>query len=74
MLIFYIICGATVFALSSYLFHRNRLAIYRRRIIRHLSDNTKQKPYHLSAEQESKIKQNFLNGLSYQACITELKK
>jgi len=74
MLIFYIICGAVVFALSSYLFHRNRLAIYRRRIIRHLSDKAEQKPYRLSDVQESKIKQDFLNGLNYKECITELEK
>ena len=74
MLIFYIICGVVVFALSSFLFYRNRLALYRRRIIRQLSDESEQQPFRLSAMQESKIKQYFLDGLKYKECIKELEK
>lgn len=72
MLIFYIICGAAVFALSSFLFFRNRLAIYRRRIIQALAEKTGQKPYILSKLQEQKIKQCFLEGLSLQECTKQL--
>jgi hypothetical protein len=72
MLIFYIICGVVVFALSSFLYYRNRLALYRRRVIRQLSNKSEQQPFRLSATQESTIKQCFLSGFSYENCIKEL--
>jgi len=72
MLIFYIICGVVVFALSSFLFYRNRLAIYRRRIIRDISESTQQKPIILSNPQEQKIKQCFLNGVTREDCVNLL--
>ena len=46
MLIFYIICGCLVFALSGLIMQFNRLAIYRRRIIRHFQ-HTQSKQVHL---------------------------
>jgi len=39
MLIFYIIFGCLIFALSGLIIQFNRLAIYRRRIIRNLADS-----------------------------------
>jgi len=72
MLIFYIICGVVVFGLSSFLFHRNRLAIYRRRIIRDLSESSQQKPYVLTTPQEQKIKQCLLNGVTREECVSLL--
>ena len=72
MLIFYIICGVLVFAGSGLFMHINRLAIYRRRIIRKLAVNSKQTPFKLSEPQEQKIKQSFLKGLSVNECIKEL--
>ncbi|RBW44024.1 hypothetical protein DS885_11975 [Psychromonas sp. B3M02] len=69
MLIFYIVCGVVVFGLSSFLFHRNRKAVYRRRIIRDLSKETQQSPYLLSPEQEQQIKQCFLNGVTREECV-----
>ncbi|WP_025563104.1 hypothetical protein [Psychromonas sp. SP041] len=72
MLIFYIICGVLVFAGSGLFMHINRLAIYRRRIIRQLATNSKQMPFILSESQEQKIKQSFLKGLSVKECQKEL--
>jgi len=73
MLIFYIICGCLVFALSGLIMQFNRLAIYRRRIIRHLSTHTEQaSPYVLSQAQEKTIKQYFLEGINIQECIKKL--
>lgn len=69
MLIFYIICGVVVFALSSFLFHRNRVAIYRRRIIRDLGSRSQQKPFILTTQQEKKIKQCFFNGVAQDECV-----
>ncbi|MDN2664803.1 hypothetical protein [Psychromonas sp. 14N.309.X.WAT.B.A12] len=72
MLIFYIVCGVVVFALSSFLFHRNRLAIYRRRIIRDISESSQKSPFMLSTQQEQKIKQCFLNGVTREECVNLL--
>ncbi|MDA7746565.1 hypothetical protein N8878_04455 [Psychromonas sp.] len=73
MLVFYIICGCIVFALSGLLMQLTRIAIYRRRIIRHLSatppHNSSSKPFVLSVTQEKQIKQCFLKGVSIQECI-----
>ena len=71
MLIFYVICGFLIFVLSGLIMHFNRLAIYRRRIIRHFQ--TKQNvTFILSKEQEKTIKQCFLEGLKTEACIERL--
>ena len=72
MLIFYIICGVLVFAGSGLFMHINRLAIYRRRVIRQLSADSKQTPFILSEAQEQKIKQCFLKGLSTDECYAQL--
>jgi hypothetical protein len=72
MLIFYIICGCFVFAISGLIMQYNRLAIYRRRIIRHFANSTQQIPYILSESQEQQIKQCFLKGISIQQCIEQL--
>jgi len=72
MLIFYIVCGVLVFAISGLLFQLNRLAIYRRRIIRHYCALSEQPPFILSASQEQQIKHCFLQGISIQKCIERL--
>ena len=72
MLFFYIICGCLVFAASGLIMHFNRLAIYRRRIIRHFSAMTTKAPFVLSDNQEQQIKQCFLKGTSIQKCIDQL--
>lgn len=72
MLIFYIICGCLIFAISGLIFQFNRLAIYRRRILRHFAKNNQPKPFVLSANQEQQIKQCFLKGTSVQQCIDQL--
>jgi len=72
MLIFYIVCGVIVFGLSSFLFHRNRLAVYRRRIIRDISESKQQNPVILSTPQEQKIKQCFLNEVTREECVSLL--
>lgn len=76
MLIFYIVCGCIVFALSGMIMHINRRAIYRRRIIRHLAatqqNSPKKIPFVLTAAQEQQIKQCFLKGISIQECIDKL--
>ena len=71
MLIFYIICGFSIFVLSGLIMHFNRLAIYRRRIIRHFQ--TKQNiVFILSKDQESIIRQCFLEALKIEVCIGRL--
>ena len=73
MLVFYIICGCLVFAISGLIMQFNRLAIYRRRIIRHFSTHTEQaSPFVLSKAQEQTIKQCFLKGIKIQECIEKL--
>lgn len=72
MLIFYIICGVLIFAVSGVIMQVNRLAIYRRRIIRHFASKTQQTPFILSEYQEQKIKQCFLKGISTQKCLKQL--
>lgn len=72
MLIFYILCGCFVFALSGLIMHFNRLAIYRRRIIRHLAEDSEQSPFVLSEKQEKKIKHCFSIGKPIQKCVEEL--
>ncbi|WP_413699439.1 hypothetical protein ACLKMH_18555 [Psychromonas sp. KJ10-10] len=72
MLFFYIICGCLIFALSGFVFHINRLAIYRRRIIRHFSKQTDYSPFMLTKGQEAHIKQCFFKGDSVQSCIDTL--
>ncbi|TEW54145.1 hypothetical protein E2R68_09710 [Psychromonas sp. RZ22] len=72
MLIFYIICGVMVFAISGLIFQYNRLAIYRRRIIRHLATTKQQTPFVLTQAQEQQIKQCFLKGVSIQQCINQI--
>lgn len=80
MLIFYIICGCFIFAISGFIVQYNRLAIYRRRVIRHLashrsrvkSERPHQPPIILSEQQEQQIKQCFLKGVSIPQCIEQL--
>ncbi|PKG37572.1 hypothetical protein [Psychromonas sp. Urea-02u-13] len=72
MLIFYIICGCFIFAASGVIMQYNRLAIYRRRIIRHFAKSSQQKPFILSESQEQHIKQCFLKGISIQHCIEQI--
>ncbi|MEJ6080665.1 hypothetical protein MT391_19355 [Vibrio sp. 1-Bac 57] len=80
MLIFYIICGCLIFAISGFIVQYNRLAIYRRRIIRNLanqssltkSERPPQTPIILSDHQEQQIKQCFLKGVSIPQCIKQL--
>jgi len=75
MLIFYIICGCLVFFVAGTIMQFNRLAIYRRRIIKHFSTSTtynKKSPFILSSHQEQQIKQCFLKGISIVACIKTL--
>lgn len=84
MLIFYIIFGCLIFALSGLIIQFNRLAIYRRRIIRNLADsqqknkqqcdqhNNQQSPFVLSKKQEQQIKQCFLKGTKIKQCIERL--
>jgi len=72
MLIFYIICGCLVFALSGLLMQFNRRAIYRRRIIRHFAAQTSPEVFILSQSQEEKINQCFLKRVSIQECIDQL--
>jgi hypothetical protein len=74
MLIFYIICGCFIFAASGVIMQYNRLAIYRRRIIRHFAKSSQQNPFIFSESQEQKIKQCFLKGLTMQQCIDQLKR
>lgn len=69
MLIFYIICGCIIFAISSLIMQFNRLAIYRQRIIRHLANNNPQTQLVLSANQEQQIEQCFLQAIPTQQCI-----
>jgi len=76
MLIFYIICGCITFAGACVLMQLNRLAIYRRRIIRHFAAlpqySAPSPPFVLSTKQEKKIKQCFLKGIKIQQCIDQL--
>jgi len=80
MLIFYIICGCLIFAVSGLIMQFNRLAIYRRRIIKRLADNRQssmqysdqKSPFILSEKQEQQIKQCFLKGTKIQQCIEQL--
>lgn len=72
MLIFYIICGCIIFALSSVIMQFNRLAIYRQRIIRHFINAGNPLPFILTEQQEQQIKQCFLQGTSIQQCIDNL--
>ena len=72
MLIFYIICACLIFVISGLIFHFNRLAIYRRRIIRHFSNQVDYSPFVLSQKQEKQIKQCFLKAMSIQQCIEKL--
>jgi hypothetical protein len=72
MLFFYIICGCLVFAVSGLIMHFNRLAIYRRRIIRHFSAMAPQTTFVLTEDQEQQIKQCFSKGTSIQKCIDQL--
>lgn len=72
MLIFYIICGCLIFAVSGAIMQFNRLAIYRRRIIRHLAESHQKSPFVLSKKQEQQIKQCFLKGTKIQQCIEQL--
>lgn len=72
MLVFYIIFGCLIFALSGLVMHLNRLAIYRRRIIRHFSNQVHYSPFVLSKYQEAQIKQCFFKGKSIQNCIDQL--
>ena len=78
MLIFYIVCGCVVFAVSGVILHVNRMAIYRRRIIRHFANlpehSEKGVPFVLTEAQEKRIKQCFLNGDAIQLCIDRLDK
>ncbi len=72
MLIFYIVCACIIFAGSGVIMQLNRLAIYRRRIIRHFAHINQKIPFILSDNQEQQIKQCFLKGISIQNCIDEL--
>lgn len=72
MLIFYIICSCLVFLISTVIFQFNRLAIYRRRIIRHLAKQSQHNPFILNDQQEQQIKQHFLRGDSIKTCIHQL--
>ena len=73
MLLFYILAGCAVFIIAGSIMHFNRLAIYRRRIIRHYSQQPDQaSPFILSDVQEKTIKQSFQTGLSLQQCIEKL--
>lgn len=84
MLIVYIIIGCLIFALTGLIIQFNRLALYRRRIIRHLADseqtnklhsdqhNSQQNPFVLSKKQEQQIKQCFLKGTKIKQCIEQL--
>ena len=72
MLVFYIICGCLLFALSGLLMQFNRRAIYRRRIIRHFAAQTHPEVFILSQAQEEKINQCFLKRVSIQECIEQL--
>lgn len=67
MLFFYIICACLIFAVSGLIFHFNRLAIYRRRIIRHFSNQVGYSPFILTKQQEAYIKQSFLKQESIQS-------
>jgi hypothetical protein len=69
MLFFYVICGCLIFVASGLIMHFNRLAIYRRRIIRHFSNQVDYTPFILLKHQEVTIKQCFTNGKSIQHCI-----
>lgn len=71
MLIFYIIVGCLVIAIGSLILQFNRLALYRRRIIAHLSEPNQ--PYKLTEQQERLIKHCFSNGDSLQLCIKRIK-
>jgi len=76
MIIFYIICGCITFAAAGVIMQFNRLAIYRRRIIRHFTTlpqySTQETPFVLSKTQEKQIKQCFLKGIKIQQCIDQL--
>lgn len=76
MLIFYIICGCAVFGVSGVIMQFNRLAIYRRRIIRHFTATPAYQdqlaPFILSKEQEEQIKQCFLQATPIKECIEML--
>ena len=72
MLIFYIICSCLVFVISTVIFQFNRLAIYRRRIIRHFAQHSQHKPFILSDQQEQQIKQHFLRGDALKVCIHQI--
>ena len=72
MLFLYIICACFVFALSGLIMQFNRLAIYRRRIIRHFSAMSSKTLFVPSNNQEQQIKQCFLKGTSIQKCIEQL--
>lgn len=70
MLLFYVICGVLIFAVSGLLLQFNRFAIYRRRIIRHFANTTKH-TFILSKSQEKHIKRCFYKGVSIQICIEQ---
>ena len=73
MLIFYIILGCIIFAISSLMMQFDRLAIYRHRIIRHLAKVNQQTPFILSENQELQIEQCFLQAIPIKKCIKQLK-
>lgn len=70
MLLFYIVCGCLLFIVSGFMMQVNRLAIYRRRIIRHFANTTKH-VFILSDSQEKHIKRCFSQGVSMQKCIDQ---
>jgi len=65
-----------IFALAGVLMQFNRLAIYRRRIIRHFATlpqySSQETPFVLSKTQEKKVRQCFLKGIKIQQCIEQL--
>lgn len=73
MIVFYIICGLLLFAISGFLMQITRLSTYRRRIIRTLSDNNSTTPFVLNKAQEKVIKHCFLNRESTADCIKQVK-
>jgi len=72
MIIFYIVCGLFVFVSSGLFMHMNRLATYRRRVVRYLASNRKQTPFILSETQEQKIKECFSRGFNIDECFEQL--
>jgi len=76
MFIFYIICACITFAIAGVVMQFNRLALYRRRIIRHFNTMPQHQapnpPFVLSEKQEKQLKQCFLKGINIQECIEQL--